>query len=158
MEAIGLAASLAGLVALAASVVQAGCSFYHPFKEFAREVESIKGEVVQLEALLCDLQPLVDTIAQNAMVTSSTPASSQSPKLGLHEIKACMETLQEVKKLYKKLLPQENRPVQAIAKRFLWPISRDEVQDIMERLERHKSTFTLALVAHGLESTVGCLF
>src|SRR5579862_3036975 len=109
MEAIGLAASLAGLVALAASVVKAGHSFYHPFKEFAREVESMKGEVVQLEGLLHDLQPLVDTISQNPMAMSSTPASSQKPKLGLHEIKACMETLQEVKTLYEKSLPQENK-------------------------------------------------
>ena len=150
MEAIGLAASLAGLVALTASLVKAGHSFYHPFKEFAREVESIKGEVVQLERLLHDLQPLVDTIAQNPMAASNTPASSGKRKLGLHEIKACTETLQEVKTLYEKSLPKENRPVQNIAKRFLWPISRDEVQGIIERLERHKSTFTLALVAHGL--------
>ena len=150
MEAIGLAASLAGLVALAASVVKAGNSFFHPFHEFTREVESIKREVLQLEGLLHDLQPLVDTIAQNPMAASSTHASSQKSELGLREIKSCTETLQEVKRLYEKSLPKENRPVQNIAKRFLWPISRDEVQDIIERLERHKSTFTLSLVAHGL--------
>lgn len=146
MEIVGIASSFAGLASFASSLVIAGHAFYHPFKEYREEVETIVCDVEQLRGLLAELQLLVDGLRQESGVMPSFPESV----IRLHEINACWDTLNEVKRLYEKSYPKEGKVVQNLSKRFLWPISRGDIQDIMARLERHKTTFSLALTAYGM--------
>jgi hypothetical protein len=143
-EAVGLAASIAGLLTFTASLVKAGHSFYYPFVEFIREVESIKYDVELLEKQLKALKPLIDKLVQHPLPHPT------SLIIGMDSLDACTSTLNDIKKLYQQSAAVVGRPTRNMLKRFMWPMSRSEVHDIVRRLDGHKSSFTLVLTGYGM--------
>jgi hypothetical protein len=151
MEIIGLAASFAGLLALTGSVVVAGRSFYHPFKEFRLEIESLKIDVAQLEELLLSLNPLLQLSAEKAL--SGTYSRSKSA-LRHEEVEVCIGTLTAIKKVYEKSSPKDGRVIRNFSKRIAWPISRRELVDLRKKLDSHKLALNIALTAYQVYITL----
>ena len=150
LEVIGLAASFAGLLALTSTVIKTGHSFYYPIREFDRELQSIYRDIAQIEYQLNAMIPLITALKERpppAFLAATVPSE---PILRSDEIIACKATLEEVKKLYEKSIKVKGRPARNLLKRSLWPLSRKEVYEIVQRLERHKSAFHESLTAHGL--------
>jgi Fungal N-terminal domain of STAND proteins len=146
MEIIGIASSVVGLVTFATNLIDAGHAFSTPFKEFREQVEAVKREIEQLWRLLIELQQLVDGLKTQ----DHAILPWQNSLLRLDEINACRNTLTKVEKLYNKSCPKEGKVVRNFSRRYVWPVAKKEIEEIMQRLERHKSTFILALNARGM--------
>jgi len=63
MEVVGITASLAGLLSLAAMVIQCGYMYAEAAVKWKGEIRAITKEIIQLTGLLHTLQPMIDELS-----------------------------------------------------------------------------------------------
>lgn len=137
-EAIGLAASLAGLIQLSAHVTKLGYSYLGAVKGSS---ENIRGLLVELSSLCAVLVTLKDYADRN-------PESSSLQTLNQQDgpIQRCLRELRfELEKLSKILTEITERGVKGMINRLKWPLNESETSQIIAMFERHKTLTTLAL-------------
>jgi hypothetical protein len=65
-------------------------------------------------------------------------------------IEDCRTSLRDIITIMESATPREGKPMQNAAKKLLWPLKKSETEAHLKRLERHKTTFSLALSAEQL--------
>jgi len=177
MDPVSTTASIAGLLAIATSLVKCAYFISTSARDFRNEWNSIANEVAQLVGVLHSLKPsfgslglLTDQIlgeSTSSSPTGSIPSSLSTPSekeydvLSVrraqeylstqlsNEIANCQATLIEVEQLLSQSQLKAGRRMSNVTKQFLWPLKKPEFQRLMEKLESHKSTFVLIFSSHG---------
>lgn len=165
MDPVSLAASIAGLVSLAETVVSIGRKYYSGVRNAPREMSALIGETAALSEILLSLKEIAEqengaikSQESNKSLDSKTSALSQltrSKLAGEGVIKnlspvlfdSCLETLSKVQRIITKLECHSDETILNATRRLRWPSKQEEIQNLLARLERHKSSFQLAISA-----------
>jgi len=141
-EFLGVASSIAGLVALADMVVYKGyrCyKFLKDVKEAETTVKKIVDEVNTLAGVLHSLANMVGLLEEdNTDVDHS---------LKTHSVEDCYKTLNTVSEHLTKAFPDA-----AMTKRekIKWTLKKSETKELLSEIQRHKSTMSLAMNANDM--------
>lgn len=177
MDPVSATASIAGLLAIATSLVKGAYLLSTSARDFRNEWTSIANEVAQLVGVLHSLKPSfgspvlwTDQIygeSTSPSPTASTPSSLSTPSekdydvLSVrraqdymstqltNEIASCQATLIEVEQLLSQSQPKSGKRISNVTKQFLWPLKKPEFQKLMEKLDSHKSSFVLIFSSQG---------
>lgn len=142
---LSIAGSLVGIIALADVVATKGWRIFKSIKDCPKEIEALVNETESLCAILGRLkrQATVLQTTNSSKAADTLPGSLQdSPSSPLV---SCQKTLEMVGKLLGELETKPNETIKNAGKRLTWKFKKEEITDLMGRLERHKSNFKLAL-------------
>jgi len=135
MEALGVAASLIAVVEASAKIASICVQYSHAVKHAKSDIERLRGEVEGFTALLREVEQLLGGPNKAQFSTSQK----------LH--KTLKDCLSELTKLEEKLSPgRRQKAMSRLGVRALkWPLERNEVNKVIDDLERYKQTVSLAL-------------
>jgi hypothetical protein len=157
MDPLSIAASLAGLITITGQLVRFGFTFGSTVHDHQKEVQGITNEVVQLSGILHAIQPIVEdaerirhTPPQTGCEGADVAGSLRNKRLiiPVEEIVACENTMVEISQELGKVSLQAGKFWSNTAKRLHWSVKQAPLSTLLNRLERHKATFSLALSAH----------
>jgi uncharacterized protein YydD (DUF2326 family) len=136
MDGLSNAASVIAVIQLAGSVVRICGGYIAEVKGARRDVEHVQREIESLTAILQNLLQLLRSRHGTELSTSGVLQEN---------IADCLLTLGDLKR---KIEPK--RRSQPVMKRLglralKWPLKREEVMKVVNRLERDKSSISLAL-------------
>ena len=177
MDPLSLGASIVGLISLADLVVTKGTKFYCSVKNAPKETSTLIGEAMALMGVLSTLKTIVDQQNNVQMPNAARDGSDESTEPIKHLIhgdadslppianknsesatnntepvliSSCREALQEMLDI---LVQLENHPEEMLknaAKRLRWPFMENTIKELSAKIERHKSSFQLAISADNL--------
>ncbi|KAL4975136.1 hypothetical protein BDW66DRAFT_160755 [Aspergillus desertorum] len=135
MEGLSSAASVIAVIQLTASLVELCGGYIQQVKHARDESLALQRAITSLQETLQDLHNLMQSNDRKALPTSSRLVSN---------ITDCLSDLQA---LEKRLDPgKQKRLMSRVGWRALmWPLRRAEVEDVIQKLERYKSSFLLSL-------------
>lgn len=138
MEPLSIAGSLVGLLAAGAQLVPKCYNLASSFREAAQDAEAAALELSDLAVVLKELQKYIDGTAY---------ASTQRLHLiSLEHVTAtlaqCVKTYSQLHSLLRTLRIDKRSTAIHYA---IWMLKRDEVAQLVARLQNHKSTFALML-------------
>ena len=143
-EAVGLAASIGGLVTIASEVCKLCHNYFSEVIDARKDVEQLVSEISSLTNLLERFQ----TPAEAGRVSQS-PGSGPVSKL----VRECTEVSEMLEKLQSELQRQLNKQsdnkfrnlVGSLKARLKWPFKKNDTQERIQKIERLKGTLTLEL-------------
>ncbi|KAM0426320.1 hypothetical protein ACHAPT_008360 [Fusarium lateritium] len=145
-----VAASIAGLVALADLVFRYSIKYVKDFAGARKDVKDISREIKNLSLVLHNLS-LVAFELEEAQPSDGIQPSSNFKPLHLHD---CQRLLNRLEKGLGGA--QSNLDSTSFFKRFRgrlkWPFSSKDTKEILQEVERHKQTMELALAADSLSN------
>ena len=139
---LSISASIAGLISLTDTAFRRTFSYVMAVKDAPKEISALSSELGILYGLLNRLHLLICQLDNGAF---------HSAVQG-HQLISCYRTLEKVKGILDKhdVSSFEDEKVQNLKKRFKWPFSISDVKGLITEIERHKSTFNLALSADNI--------
>ncbi|KAL6360885.1 hypothetical protein LRP88_05618 [Fusarium phalaenopsidis] len=148
MEAIGLSASIAGLVALADLVFRYSTKYVKGFKGARKEVEEISCEVKDLSLILHNLSLVAFELEETQPSDGTQPTSNVKP----HHLRECQQLLMRLETGL--VGAQSNLDskscIERLHGRLIWPFSSTDTKEMLGDVQRHKQTINLALAADSL--------
>jgi hypothetical protein len=137
-EALGIASSIVGIVALADVVASKGIRLYTTIKDCPKEIKILVDEVDGLCGLLGTLKRRYGALMGSQSVTGFSVHSESL-------LQGCEETLDMMDRILTKSKARTGETWANMVKRVKWKYRKDDVLELLERVERHKSSFQLAL-------------
>ncbi|KAH6716392.1 hypothetical protein BKA61DRAFT_342569 [Leptodontidium sp. MPI-SDFR-AT-0119] len=134
-EVLGVAASVAGLITIADMVVGRGRAFIKDVKDAGETVEKLILEVTLLFGFLHSLRYVVDRLEA---------ASNVDPKMQIHWIEPCYQTLLKIQGHLQKAMAGDSM---TRTEKLKWPLRKSATSELLKEIERHKSNITMALSA-----------
>lgn len=143
MDPLSIASGVAGLITLAEVVISRTYNTIIKCKNASEDSCRLLREVQSLLGILQSVSTLEKKLGTSA-IQSQIPGQS---------VAACQKTLQTVRDMLEKADPRaDGVTILQRAKRTLkWPISSSHTDEILADMERHKSTFNLAMTADTLD-------
>jgi hypothetical protein len=135
-EVLGVAASVAGLMTIADTIVRKGFKFIREVKDSENSVEKLVEEVNNLAGVLHSLNNVVERLEENER--------NVDPSTQIHYIESCYRTLMKIKELLDEALPET--PISRID-RLRWTCRKERVNQLLGEVERHKAAMILAMSA-----------
>jgi hypothetical protein len=144
MDPLSVASGVAGLVTLADVVISRTYNTIIACKHASEDSRRLLREVQALVGILRSLSALEGKLGAAAL-QSHIPAA---------QILACQQTLQNTRDKLEKSDPKENGiSMFQKARRILkWPLSASDTEKFLLEMQRHKSTFDLALSVDALNA------
>lgn len=155
MDPLSFAASLTALVTIANQLLRFCYTYTCTAVKYQREVQAITTEITQLSGILHAIQSIILDIPEGQSLNHEGVRTDGAPLRGtiqifrMEEIVSCEQTLLEITSQLGKLSPQSTTFWKITKKKLLWPLKRPSLAMLYDRLERHKTTFILALSAYG---------
>ncbi|PQE29608.1 Ankyrin repeat protein [Rutstroemia sp. NJR-2017a BBW] len=141
-EALGVAASVAGLVSLAGTVVRLGFEYFKELKNAPEFIEKLIRETNNLADVLHSLKNVVEILEAKYQPDASVQ---------IHEINACQKTLETVETRLSKF--QNMRPLDKIK----WSFEKSAVEGLISDIKRHKTAITIAMGAKEMSVLIDLL-
>ncbi|KAM0262042.1 hypothetical protein ACHAPA_009508 [Fusarium lateritium] len=151
MEAVSLAASIAGLVTLADLVFRAAVKYSKSVRDAPKEVRDLVDEIKDLSLLLHNLSMVEYGLASQPDPTFQ--ANSQPPKP--HHLHQCQQLLRRLQTGLPNI--EASSGLQKLQKRLKWPFSISDTKDMLQAIGRHKQTINIALAAQSINKLQICL-
>lgn len=145
MAEIGLILSIASLVQLSNLVLTSCVDYVDKVKNAPADIHKIINEVSGLEFILKRLSNLVPSDENDARLASLKALY----ELPTGPFNACSEVLGEMAKKLEKISGSG-----VLRRRLMWPFEGGKVEELLAGLEKHKSTFMLALAGDSAEMDV----
>jgi hypothetical protein len=144
MDPLSIASGVAGLITLAEVVISRTYNTIIACKHASEDSRKLLREVQALVGILQSLSSLESKLG-TAALQSHIPAA---------QVLSCQQTLQNIRDKLEKSDPKENGiSIFQKAKRTLkWPLSASDTDKFLAEMERHKSTFDLALSVDALDA------
>jgi len=137
-EALGVAASVAGLISLADIVVGRGYKFLKAIKDAEKTVKSLVHEVNVLSGVLHSLSNTIHLLEEDENEANFDPTTQ------VHYIESCYQTLSQLQRSFEAALP----PIPfSTGQKIRWPLKQSETKELLADIQRHKSTMILAMNA-----------
>ncbi|KAH7410647.1 hypothetical protein BKA64DRAFT_358929 [Cadophora sp. MPI-SDFR-AT-0126] len=134
-EALGVAASVSGLITLADIVVRRGYAFINNVNDAGETVQKLILEVNLLFGILHSLKVVVDRLEAT---------SKRNPAQEMHWIEPCYQTLEKIRGHLQKAMVGD---CMTRTEKLKWPLRNSATREILGEVERHKLTITMALSA-----------
>ena len=149
VDALSIAASIAGLMAFAEVVFRRTIRYIKSVKEAPKEIAALSSEIGALCGILNHLH----------LVACQFEGATFDSAIQVHYIYSCYQTFEKVKKTLDKYdtLSTDRRSVDAMQERLTWPFTVLEAKSLIAEVERHKVTLSLALTADGMTSLLTAL-
>ena len=139
MDPISSASAIAGLVALSGTIISTGYKYIATVRHAPQELRLLLSEVAALNELLDKLQLLASTTDES----KSTKVFDNFVQGGA--IATCTELFRSVENSIQKCVQIEGQSKRNFAKRLIWPFKESETKEILQKLERMKSTLSTAV-------------
>jgi hypothetical protein len=144
-DGLSVAPSVAGLIQIADIVV----------RRCYRYVREVKGAEDSVEMFIDEVnKPLgVLHILKNVAERCEDDKREIEPTAQIHEIDACLKTLQLVDMHLENSNPaMEKNHVGTIKQRLRWPLKRSKFKELLSDVEKHKSAMNLAMTASSMSA------
>jgi uncharacterized protein YoxC len=135
-EVLGVAASVAGLMTIADSIVRKGFNFIKDVKEAEESVEKLVEEVNNLSGVLHSLNNVVERLAEDERTVD--------PSTRIHYIESCYKTLKKINDHFDEALPAT---LLSRGQKLKWPLKKAHTKELLDEIGRHKATMILAMGA-----------
>ncbi|KAL4992898.1 hypothetical protein BDV10DRAFT_198750 [Aspergillus recurvatus] len=134
MDGLSSAASVIAVIQLTGSLVELCGGYIQKVKGARDEISNLQQVIAGLHGTLQDLQSLIESKEGKALPTSSRLIGNLTDCLSdLHALKA-------------RLGPEKTKLMRKLGWRALkWPLKRTEVEEVIQKLERYKTSFILSL-------------
>jgi Cdc6-like AAA superfamily ATPase len=141
--------NIAGLVGLADIVFGKVFRYLKAVKNAEKEVCSLSTEIKTLSGILHSLH----------LVACQLEGEDFDRSIQIHHIYFCHRTLETIKNKLDKAFPPSEKTAfgKAVLRKLAWPFSSPETKELIADLERHKSTFNLALSVDNLSALLKAL-
>lgn len=146
MEALGVASSIAGLVALTELVVQKISRFYSLAKGAQSEIKELLLEVQSLYGVLSSLSLLAKCLEESHDSLENDP--SRTPRM--EHFQTCRKNVDFLTKSLSKFDLDQSKTLAATRMSLKWPFKAHEIRGLVEKIARNKSDLSDALTADGL--------
>ncbi|KAM0237912.1 hypothetical protein ACHAP5_008810 [Fusarium lateritium] len=148
-EAVGLAASIAGLVQLTGSVFKLVTKFCREAKDAPSKAQELATQTRELAGIFENLR----------LLASSLETSSSNPSLKTQHLDMCQGTLDEINTTLDKAQADfdSGKSAKRFARRLKWPFSLSETKDLVADLAGHRATIQLALSADSMDALLKSL-
>ncbi|KAL4958631.1 uncharacterized protein BDV14DRAFT_186338 [Aspergillus stella-maris] len=135
MDGLSSAASVIAVIQLTGSLVELCGGYIQQVKHARDEILTLQRAIVGLQGTLQDLQSLVQTNNGNTLPTSSRLVGNIT------------DCLSDLRGLETRLDPGKRKKLmRKVGWRALkWPLKRTEVEEVIQNLERYKTSFLLSL-------------
>lgn len=137
-EALGIASSIVGIVALADVVASKGIRLYTTIKDCPKEIKILVDEVDGLCGLLGTLRRRYGALMGSQKTTGFSVHSESL-------LQGCEETLGMMDRILTKSKARTGETWANMVKRVKWKYRKEDALELLERVERHKSSFQLSL-------------
>ena len=171
---LSIASGIAGLISLAAKVSLACYQYGCAVKGAPREVQALSNEVTNLAGVLTSVKALVEargsTSSPDDLGKSSAKSDAPNDPPPLYEaaqhvdleglkapVKNCYVILEAVEVKLRQASFDDDRRVQKVFRRLIWPFKLPETRDMLSKLERYKGTFISALTSTNVSISVQVL-
>lgn len=136
---LSLAASLAGLVSLSDAV------FRHVYKY----VKGVMGATEEIRKIAQELQSFTGTLRSVQALAQSLEEDGDiyDPAIRVHHVYYCEQTLTKLYDRMKRASQKVERGKSrdGLMQQLKWPLSKSETREVLEELERHKSSMNLGI-------------
>lgn len=145
MDGLSIAASIEGLVTIADSVVRQGYKYVRDVKDAENSVAVLVEDVNKLTGIIHSLG--------NVARRCEDEKYDIEPTTQLHEIEACLKTLQSIQTHF-----EESDPAAAadssekIKRKLKWTLNKSKVRQLMLQIDKHQTIMSLAMKATGMSS------
>ena len=139
-----VASGIAGLVALTDLLF--GKIFWY--------VKTVKNAPREIAALSTEIRTLSGVLHSLSLVATQLEGENYDTSLRAHHIYYCHETLENIKFRLQKFLGSNGR---ALLTKLKWPFSITETKEVINDIQKHKSTLTLALSADSMSALLTSL-
>ena len=174
-EPLSVATGIIGLVELAGSIISTCYQYGCAVKGAPREIQSISNDVSSLAGVLAGVNALVDAHSKRELLPENESKASRAdngqddqpppyedlPHLDLESLRApiadCHAVLQEIRTALGRASWQEDRKLNKVFKRLVWPLKQHQTEALSRRLEKCKATFRTALTATNVSISVDTL-
>ncbi|KAK7413685.1 hypothetical protein QQX98_007467 [Neonectria punicea] len=148
-EAIGLAASIAGLVQLTGTVFKLVTKFCKEAKDAPAKVQDLAAQTRGLAGVLENLR----------LLASSLEIMDSNCSLKLQHLDSCAQTLGAISDKLKKAQADfdSGKAARKVLRRLKWPFSLSETKDLAEDLASHRDILHLALSADSMDALLKSL-
>jgi len=142
-DGLSVAASIAGLITIADTVVRRGYQYLKEVRDAEGSVGKLIAEVNNLVGVLHSLKNIADRFEDDGSKPEMT--------IQIHYVQSCYQAMEIIQQSLDKADPSRarNRVGQAI-KKLQWPLTKSSTTALILEIERHKSAMTLALSADGM--------
>lgn len=139
MEPLSAAASIIALIQVAGKLAFLGGKYIQGVKHASKDIDELIRELNSFKQVLVALKEHAEKVSQKSVVLQ-----------GLNgQIQECTQQLESLgTELERGMSTQKG--LQKIFRSLKWPFKGPETAQIIERIERHKSSFTVALSADNL--------
>src|SRR6266511_3909940 len=135
---LSIAASVAGLIALATSVISGGYSYLSAARSAPKEIVHLLNQTSALNLVLSQLLPLstnpAGLLRKNAFAALALRGSIQE----------CQDTLNEISSLLSEFQQVEGQIKTNVTKALKWPFSEKKAERLVKRLEGLQNLFQFA--------------
>lgn len=146
MDPLSIASGVAGLVTLAEVVISRTYNTIITCKHASEDSRKLLREVQALAGILQSLAALESKIGPKAIRSQITAP----------QVLDCQKTLQSIRDRLEKADPKEHGIsfVQKAKRTLKWPFSLSDTEEFLAEMERHKSSFDLALSVDALDAII----
>lgn len=135
MDGLSSAASVIAVIQLTGSLVKICGTYIHEVKHARDDIVKLQWKIASLQGILQDLRKFLQGRGDTTLPTSSRLVS---------DINACLLDLQALEETTNP--GRKKNVIKRLGVRALkWPLKHPEVEEIVQNLERYKSSFTLSL-------------
>ncbi|KAL4988837.1 hypothetical protein BDW68DRAFT_196418 [Aspergillus falconensis] len=134
MDGLSSAASVIAAIQLTGRLVELCGGYIQKVKGARDEISNLQRAIMGLQGTLQDLQSLIESKEGKALPTSSRLIGNLT------------DCLSDLRALEARLDPKKAKPMRKFGLRaFKWPLTRTEVEEVIQNLERYKTSFILSL-------------
>lgn len=144
MDPLSLSVSIITILTLAGQLVTLGNAYATSVSSCPKEISDLLNELSALSQVLVAVKNITDP----AKATSTTPVIRSG--ILVNPINECAKQLQEMLAFLTKYQQNPKSKIRKIMKRLMWPLKEAETREWVNKIEGHKSTFTLALSTDGM--------
>lgn len=143
MDPFSLSVSIITILTVAGQLATLGNSYATSVSSYPKEINDLLTELSALSQVLIVLKDIIDP----ATATSTTPIIWA--RILVSPVDECANQLQEMLAFLTKHQNSKSK-MRKIVKRLMWPLKEAETREWINKIEGHKSTFTLALSTDGM--------
>lgn len=147
MDAVSIASSIAGLVAIADTIFSRIYSVY-------KYTKAVQGAAKEIEELATGIRTLSELLHGLQLLLSQFENDLPDPSLRMHHINSCRQTLLKIQKKLDSHDPHasDNSSFEKTIRKLRWPFSSSEAKELLAEVDRHKATINVALTGGSLAS------
>jgi hypothetical protein len=150
MDPLSVSASITALLSLAGTIIHKSYAYGAGVRGAPEEIDNFSREIVVLTGILTGLKSLVDALSANGQPTFPPEYASISIIAARDgAIGQCGKTLETVRKTLEKYEhrgPSNKRQkFHSLTGRLVWPFEKERTEEWIQKLERLKAAFSLAL-------------